>query len=678
MSMTNKKTLVLYSAVSIIVAACFLVIGTRLNRAAEAQLIDLFSREKVLQTVAVRNAISENLNRLINESYILASYSFPEYEMGTRSRDSMNNLFQIEIESYGDSAAYSYLDFSGDKSISIADDSEQGEAALMIAEQFEAQYRDTLSATTADYIIPPFVTSSDNAYAGLLFPVKAGGEPAGMLTTIIDMNMPIERYINPLEDKASGSPIVLDSNFKILWEPERGSMGMRLSEVYPEMTDSCYEDLRRDISEQNEGAFSPGAEGEDPGSFNLAWSRMELGAQLVIIAIISDENNLYELLVGHKNERIMLYVVMITAVAVLLIGLMRIQLFSLRQAFLVENQKKLERMVDERTAELNNLLKRYTAIFESANDAITLLEGDVFTDCNERTLELFEADSIDDIIGRHPAELSPEVQPDGTPSEEKVETIIRNCLEGHPQCYIWRHKTLKGRTFDAEISISAIYIDDKILVQSIVRDVSERIRAQEEKEVMMKEIHHRVKNNLQIINSFLNLQYAALDQGQAREAVDTAQRRVDAMAKMHELLYANEDLSRISTREYFSEIAGFFIAKEKDPDRPKIKISLENLELEPDRCMYTGFILSELVDNSLKHAFSGDEDFQIIEIKFFKEINDGILEVSDNGRGFDPNVRRSGLGLQLIEALVAQLGGRFEWQFAGGSRAIFRFSLIDV
>jgi len=119
--------------------------------------------------------------------------------------------------------------------------------------------------------------------------------------------------------------------------------------------------------------------------------------------------------------------------------------------------------------------RKYRTLFEKANDAVFLMEGDVFKECNRKTLEIFRCD-YGDIINHTPFDFSPEYQPDGRPSVEKGEEYIHKALNGEPQIFEWVHKRKDGELFDAEVSLSRVDIQEKGYILALVRDISERNR----------------------------------------------------------------------------------------------------------------------------------------------------------------------------------------------------------
>lgn len=132
--------------------------------------------------------------------------------------------------------------------------------------------------------------------------------------------------------------------------------------------------------------------------------------------------------------------------------------------------------------------EKYRLLFSEANDAIFIMDADVFVECNEKTLKMFECE-VDDIIGHSPWEFSPEIQSDGTASKKKAKKYISDAFKGDSQFFPWQHKTKSGRVFDAEVSLNLFEIGEKKYLQAIVRDVTTREEAQK----LLKESEERFK-----------------------------------------------------------------------------------------------------------------------------------------------------------------------------------------
>ncbi len=209
------------------------------------------------------------------------------------------------------------------------------------------------------------------------------------------------------------------------------------------------------------------------------------------------------------------------------------------------------------------------------------------------------------------------------------------------------------------------------------RSVEERLRESlEEKEILLKEVHHRVKNNLQIVSSLLELQAASIEDEQARKVFMDSQDRIRSMGLIHEKLYRTGNLSHMDFGEYLENLAGrLFNAYVSDPERVSLHIAAPNVSMGIDEAVPCGLIVNELMTNALKYAF---QDGRKGEIRVGFDIDpDGRarLMVADNGVGLpvglDP-VNCETMGLQLVCILTRQLGGSIEVG-APGTRFVIRF-----
>ncbi|MEY3433347.1 MAG: hypothetical protein RL131_1283, partial [Bacteroidota bacterium] len=172
-----------------------------------------------------------------------------------------------------------------------------------------------------------------------------------------------------------------------------------------------------------------------------------------------------------------------------------------------------------------------------------------------------------------------------------------------------------------------------------------------EKEVLLKEIHHRVKNNLQVISSLLNLQSRSISDQAALEAINEGKNRVKSMALIHQNLYRDDDLTHVDMRDYIEKlIHSLFSSYAIQPDKIKLITHIDDIQLDVDVVVPLGLIINELVSNALKYAFE-DGGEGILEIFLKRELNRLELIVKDNGKGLplDWTPEKSGsMGYQII------------------------------
>jgi len=210
------------------------------------------------------------------------------------------------------------------------------------------------------------------------------------------------------------------------------------------------------------------------------------------------------------------------------------------------------------------------------------------------------------------------------------------------------------------------------------KKAEERIEASlKEKELLLKEIHHRVKNNLQIISSIFNLQSGYIRNKKTLEVFNECQNRVKSMSLIHEKLYRSENWSQINMREYVEDLSSkVFSSYNNVSQHIKLVLNIENVHVEVDKCMAIGLILSELISNSIKHAFTGRADGELNICSYRGDKNQLILIVADNGNGLpeDVDFRNSKtLGLQLISLLIEQHNGKLEIDNHNGTKFTISF-----
>lgn len=239
-------------------------------------------------------------------------------------------------------------------------------------------------------------------------------------------------------------------------------------------------------------------------------------------------------------------------------------------------------------------------------------------------------------------------------------------------------KTELWENFDEVITIpitkSVLLARVKVLMQT--RKLSVQVnQLMQDKEMLLKEIHHRVKNNLMVISSLLSMQSRDIEDEKAKAFFRESQNRAQSMALIHERLYRSRDLKKIEIGEYiFSLATDLFNAYITDPDKVKLEIDVEEIMIDINATIPLGLILNELITNSLKYAFPVDIKGKL-KIKFYRD-DDYNLIVSDTGIGFPEDfdfMNNDSLGVILIKSLTDQLDGELEIDGSNGTTFRIKF-----
>lgn len=198
-----------------------------------------------------------------------------------------------------------------------------------------------------------------------------------------------------------------------------------------------------------------------------------------------------------------------------------------------------------------------------------------------------------------------------------------------------------------------------------------------ENELLLKEIHHRVKNNLQTISSLLSLQSASITDKSAFDAIQESRNRVTSMALLHQKLYQGKNLAAIEMRDYFETIGNAIIDSfGEKAENVSLKIDMSEIELDVDTAIPVGLITNELITNSIKHAFPNKQEGQISIT--LKQGENGLLtlQITDNGQTTsDESVvkKEKGFGTMLIQLLTTQLEGKLEKSTKVGTSIMIQF-----
>ena len=403
----------------------------------------------------------------------------------------------------------------------------------------------------------------------------------------------------------------------------------------------------------------------------------------------------------RQIERYTRWFIIITLILSLLTVILAFsKLFSQRKANRrLAHQRNIlkQTLVDLKTSE-----EKYKALFSKANDAIFLMDHGTFQDCNDKTLEMFGC-KREEIIGQPPYKFSPRTQPDGKNSKEKALHMIEQCYQGKPQRFYWMHSKMDGTLFDAEVSLNVVRIENSPYIQAIVRNISERVRAEKEmirarekaekatesKTFFLAKMSHEIRTMLGGITSSAQLLMNTKVNKHQSELLDIIDTSADNLLSIvNEIL----DFSKIEAGKIDLEEHPFNIRKTLEGI---IKAYLAGAR-EKDISLYLSIhhnipeyvsgdelrlkqILSNLLSNAIKFTDTGSVTLDVIITTEDKKSYTIAFKISDTGIGIpdhkikdlfaeysqsDVSISRrfggTGLGLNIVYKLVNLMDGSIE------------------
>ncbi len=342
---------------------------------------------------------------------------------------------------------------------------------------------------------------------------------------------------------------------------------------------------------------------------------------------------------------------------------------------------ELEKMLMKAKNALIESERKYRKLFDIANDAIFVADAETgnLTYANKKAQELIGI-PLKKIIGMHQSQLHP--KEDAERYRKIFAQHIQNGTAISENVFVLnKHK----KKIPVEISASVTEIGGKRFIQGIFRDISDRKRIEKqlkkslkEKEILLRELYHRTKNNMQVISSLLNIQSAFIDDGRVSQIFRETQSRIRSISLVHDKLYQSEDLSMINLCDYIKDLADTLLKGYRlNSEQISLEFDADDILTSIDNAIPCGLLINEIITNSIKYAFGYNGTGNIRVVIRSTEDSNTELRISDNGiglpDGFDFN-NTDTLGLKLVKKLVEnQLRGTVDVISGKGTEFIIKF-----
>ncbi|TVR85430.1 MAG: PAS domain S-box protein [Spirochaetaceae bacterium] len=328
--------------------------------------------------------------------------------------------------------------------------------------------------------------------------------------------------------------------------------------------------------------------------------------------------------------------------------------------------------------------EKYSSLFDQAVDAIYIhdFEGKII-DVNQATCEqtgyskneLLQLSVFDiHVTGKETINLS----------EADTKRVWQQSRVGERRSFEAEHRRKDGAVVPVRLSTGTVRFGNEFIVMAIVEDITERKQAEEEiqrqlaeKENILREVHHRIKNNMAQVEGLLLLQADSTDNPHAQSALQEAISRVRSIRVVYDKLLIGNDYQDLSVKDYVESLVASIVAVFAERRNISIETRLADFALSSQRLIPVGIIINELLTNTFKYAFTGRKDGKVV-IQLDKNETHATLSIEDDGVGLDDGGTAdtsTGFGLSIVQMLVEQLNGAYSVEINGGTKSVVEFEL---
>ncbi len=700
----SKKVIIAIAAVLAIVTI-FIYLSYLCHRDFEETAISQTQQQLLTIAKTTANRLEEFVDTLSRESKVIAAEPAVQEEIKNRIMQTQLHVCPVKIfyESHIDVAdALTTLDANGimlhrhpfwrDKKDRIGTDFTDKPGVAYVVREHEP------------YISKLFYNNLGEPAISISEPVFYKDEFIGIVRWMISLENFYKRFIQPIKVGEAGFAWILDERGTLLSYPDPKQVGKHImaprKEKFPDHDWSLLEKIIRKSTQGEEGTGTYGC--ATCGKRVIAYAPVHIGNQLWSIGVSMNYSEIAEPIFQHAMHHIeitalVMALLLAGGVAFYRMERKRSDEFEDKNKELRESTRRTqvaydqsiiyaqqlnEEIVERRRAEdeLRESEEKLTGIVDSVTDLMTMVNEQFnIVWANDVAKGLFGPDMVGKKCHAMYHGLDNVCEP----------CIVKKCFEdGKIHEFETELISADGNkmNFWCTASVSARYGDGRPkMVVEFLHDITERKRKEEqiktslqEKEILLREVHHRVKNNMQIISSLLKLQSKYIKDEEDIEMFRESQNRIKSMALVHEKLYQSKGLANIDFNEYIKHLVNILSRSYGiNTGAIDLKIDVEDVMIGVDTAIPCGLIVNELVSNCLKHAFPEVKKGKIKIILHSTDESEIELTVSDNGVGIpkDLDFRNiDSLGLKLVNILTRQIGGKLDLDRSEGTRFHIRFS----
>ena len=482
-----RRIIFIFLISSLITILIFIFLALHINKWAIRRNEKIFNEQQALQVLLAKQALEENIYEFQYDVEIIQMYFREMLLEGRQSSFDRDGLFQILQTSKQEILTFIVSDSENNVVYSNFSMGEKGQDARFIAESWVKEYWLYRDNWRTQSFTPPVFISNKFQLIGYLVPVWKDGVQKGIFCVVVDLQPMINRFIFPMSMGNFGSGRFLNQDGIILFDDNAENIGKKISDIEgydPEIIKEIKTNILNSTMGQGDIRI-PDKKGKYIRQI-AAWHTVNVGEERLILLLTATEKQVSSALLDLHAQ--------INILGILIVGfviLINFVLIYSRKKTVQESARSLEKLVKKRTEELALSEVRYQAIFQSVNDALFLVEKNMIINFNRKALSMFGYNEKE-VKKLSPYDISVLSMEDGSGNIRTLRSYVRKALFGTPQSFEWVQIRNDGSRFDSELNLSAVVMDDKKMLISVVRDITQRKKNEKEISELNAELEERV------------------------------------------------------------------------------------------------------------------------------------------------------------------------------------------
>ncbi len=483
-----RKIILFFVISSFVAILLFVVIALEINKWAVSRNEIIFNEQQSLQVLLAKQALEENIYEFQYDIEIMQMYFRDILLANGESQFNRDALFQILQTSRQEILSFIVSDPESNILYSNLSVGEKGRKARFIAESWINEYWNNKSGWQKQSFTPPLFISNELQLFGYLVPVWKDGEQTGIFCVVIDLEPMIHRFVFPMTMGNYGSGRFLDQDGVILFDDNVINIGKNISDIM-DLGPEFWENFNKNIIGSTMGQgdlYIPDNEGR-PVRMIAAWHSLNIGREQLVLLLTASEEQVSSALIDLHSQINILGILMSAFVIAI-----NFTLIYSRKRTVQESARRLEELVRKRTDELALSEIRYQAVFQSVNDALFLVERNMIINFNRKALSMFGY-SEKEVKKLSPYDISLLSIENEAGEVKTLRSYVRKALFGTPQSFEWVQVRKDGSRFESELNLSAVVMDNRKMLISVVRDITQRKKNAKEIRELNTELESRVK-----------------------------------------------------------------------------------------------------------------------------------------------------------------------------------------